>query len=247
MLEYLIKIGRRKAVILLTITAWFPAVLLTMLFTTILDKFGVDTNPRIGVIIASAVELILAPTITYYFMGQSIRIYQLEKTMRDFATNDSLTGLLVRRVFLDQLELLFNLSKRGEDPLTLIMIDIDYLKRINDHQGHLAGDKVLVSFSQVVRNEMRCSDIACRYGGDEFIILLPSTSINNAKIFANRLNTAILESRRNIGEIYDYSVSIGLATYPCPSINSEIELIAAADKALYISKEQRQDIIHSFN
>ncbi len=98
---------------------------------------------------------------------------RLEEELKVLATRDSLTGLLNRRHFMESLEFLFQNAKRYSFPLSLCLCDLDKFKEINDMYGHQAGDRALEVFAEVLRHELRASDLAGRYGGDEFVMLFP--------------------------------------------------------------------------
>ncbi len=180
MIKYYSKIGQNRAVALLSFLTWIPTILLTIACVFLLNFAGFNPNLTTAIIIATIVELLLAPALSYHMVGQSIKIYNLEEEMRELATYDSLTGVLARREFLVRAEYLFKLAKREGREFSVVIADIDHLKNINDQYGHNAGDKVLESFGQTIKSTIRESDLACRYGGDEFLFFLPNTSTDGA-------------------------------------------------------------------
>ncbi len=148
-------------------------------------------------------------------------------------TIDSLTGLYNRRYFDEQLDKEIHRSFRNGHTFSLVMIDIDNFKKVNDSYGHPLGDEVLKGLSFIIKNHLRSEDVGARYGGEEFIILLPHTDINGAWIFSERL----LESVRG----YDFpkelkiTFSGGISNYPYHS-DEQHRLVEIADKGLYLSK-----------
>lgn len=167
---------------------------------------------------------------------------RLEKTqskLRILATTDPLTGLFNRRFFLERAEAEINRSIRYGIPLTLLMVDIDRFKRINDSFGHKAGDKVLEEVSNIFRKSLRDIDLIGRYGGEEFIILLPESDRDSSSIVAERIRNDIENAVILInGESIKITISIGAAELLADSKCSLDTLTLRADEALYLSKER---------
>lgn len=163
--------------------------------------------------------------------------------MLKYATLDALTGLNNRRQFEIRLNQEVATAKRKKKPLCCIMLDIDYFKKVNDTYGHAAGDCVLKSVSQIIKQELREYDIASRYGGEEFCILLPYTTLNEAGFVAQRLRKAVEKSEINIteeqlvGETIKVSISVGVSSYD-NSIETPQQLYQNADMALYEAKRR---------
>ena len=158
------------------------------------------------------------------------------------ATLDALTGFYNRRQLDERIKQEFSSSQRQKTPLCAIMTDIDYFKKVNDTYGHAVGDLVLKTVSKVIRSQLREYDIAGRYGGEEFALLLPFTKLNEAKMVAERLRDSIentiidiseINSERSVKEI---SVTISLGIYELKDSDNEEDLLKNADKALYQAK-----------
>jgi len=147
----------------------------------------------------------------------------------DLAVRDGLTGLFNRRYFNELITVEVNRLKRTPAPLSLLMIDVDNFKHYNDTQGHPAGDVLLKGAAKVFKNSVRAMDIVCRYGGEEFVIILPQTDKKASQIIAERL-------RVQVGLYLPATVSIGIASIPedAQEINP---LIEKADGALYQAKK----------
>lgn len=166
----------------------------------------------------------------------------LEAQLRKLATTDALTGAMNRRAFIDVAEKAFQVARRHSRPLSLLMIDADHFKRINDTYGHHAGDRVLVTLAAVTLGTLRSTDVFCRFGGEEFLALLPETGPVEATNMAERLLIARrrirvdAESRANIS----LTVSIGIASAH-EGTRDLASLIRAADGALYQAKTQGRD------
>jgi len=171
---------------------------------------------------------------------------QLEK----LSVTDGLTGLYNRRHFEERLKAEFRRSHRYSDPVSLMMLDLDHFKNVNDRYGHLLGDEVLRSTAGLLRASVREPDICSRYGGEEFAVILPKTHVQGALAVAERI---LLELRRKtyVGEPTGTSareevrvtVSIGIAFYPSKDVTSPELLVKFADEALYRAKHEGRNTI----
>ena len=153
-----------------------------------------------------------------------------------YATLDALTNLNNRRQFETRLKQEIAITKRQNNPLCAMMIDIDFFKKVNDTYGHASGDEVLKTVASVIKAQLRESDIPARYGGEEFAVLLPYTHIDEAKIVGERLRKAVEETTVSLDNLnINVTISMGLAEFR--QDESGEELFAQADKALYKAKE----------
>jgi diguanylate cyclase (GGDEF)-like protein len=156
----------------------------------------------------------------------------------DMAIRDGLTKLYIRKYFRERLYEEWQRSKRNKSSLTLAMLDIDHFKNINDTYGHQAGDLVLKELADILRKNCRSIDIPCRYGGEEFTIILSETSRDQALVFLERIRTVIEASRI---DYHDHSIqvtmSLGYASFPDLDPGDLESFIEMADRALYISKK----------
>lgn len=169
---------------------------------------------------------------------------QAKKTLEEF--KDPLTGLFNRKFFNQEIELVVARAERHKEPLTLAVLDIDSFKQINDLYGHPTGDQVLTALGELVKGNVRASDVAARIGGEEIAILLPATNKDGAEELAERLLANIHEVKiKNKEEIeIKFTVSIGIASFN-KGMTSE-ELISNADKALYKAKDKGKDRIEFY-
>jgi len=175
---------------------------------------------------------------------------QLEKTIDDrnrelheIATTDYLTGIANRRQFLARTEMELERSRRYGHKLSLLMIDIDHFKSINDNFGHPTGDRAIIAIGRHCATACRRSDLAARLGGEEFAILLPSTGMNEAQIVAERLRagTEALQVQRE-GQAVPLKLSIGIACLEAEDTGPDT-LLARADQALYAAKNAGRDCV----
>lgn len=165
----------------------------------------------------------------------------------ELATKDGLTKLYIHRHFYFLLESEIKRVQRYHHVLSLLMLDIDNFKQVNDTYGHLVGDMVLKEIATTIQKTIRHVDIPARYGGEEFTIILPETAALNAVVIAERLRKKISEIEVNVDNetIIRPTVSIGISEYPNASEDIK-ELIDWADKALYVSKENGKNCIHLY-
>jgi diguanylate cyclase (GGDEF)-like protein/PAS domain S-box-containing protein len=190
-----------------------------------------DSQQRIATTVAGQIALSLA----------SLR---LRETLRDQSIRDPLTGLFNRRFMEESLEREMQRAVRKNHPVSVLFVDLDHFKRFNDTFGHDAGDLVLRSIADLFRSIFRVDDVVCRYGGEEFGIILPESSAENAAIRANGLREATkrLEVRYKNQTLGTITLSIGVATFPDHGQTSEA-LLKAADQCLYRSKAGGRDLV----
>ncbi|MDD5275051.1 MAG: diguanylate cyclase [Methylovulum sp.] len=164
-------------------------------------------------------------------------IMALQAKLQEQAIHDPLTGLYNRLFLIENLERELKQAERTGGAVSVIMTDIDHFKAVNDCYGHLAGDEVLRHFASIMKDYARCSDIACRYGGEEFFLVLPNTSLEVACERAEQLRQAVAEHPPQF-DIRDIPItaSFGVATIPHNAAVSSTELIGKADAALYQAK-----------
>lgn len=168
---------------------------------------------------------------------ENARLYESVKRL---AIRDGLTGLYNRRYFEETLKSEVLRASRYKQPVTLIFIDVDHFKNYNDSQGHLRGDEVLKQVGRLIVKRVRETDIACRYGGEEFTVILPSTDKTNAKKVAEEIRERVaawpFPAREQQPE-GTLTISLGIAAYPADA-KAEEALVKAADAALYRAKQR---------
>jgi len=157
----------------------------------------------------------------------------------DAATHDEKTGLYNNKFFENILDMEIEKAGRGEEKLCLLLIDIDFFKKINDTYGHLKADELLKKLAEVIKKQVRKSDIAARFGGEEFFIILPGTTLVKAKKFAQRLRKSI-KSDKTLKK-YKVTISGGLTEFKKDDTKKRFK--KRADKALYQAKKSGRDKI----
>ena len=173
-------------------------------------------------------------------MALSIDNARLFERVQELSNYDELTKLPVRRYFNEKFEEEIYRSRRFNLTLSLMIMDIDWFKQINDNYGHQIGDWALQEVSRVVRTSLRQTDVPCRFGGDEIMLMFPRTTSDEAKIIARRLQERIgkimLPSRYTEGKEVHLSVSQGIASFPLDAADAD-QLLEKADQALYVVKQ----------
>jgi two-component system cell cycle response regulator len=163
---------------------------------------------------------------------------RLYEATRQLAITDGLTKVYNHRFFQELFEKEYTRSDRYNTVFSLIMLDIDHFKRINDTYGHLCGDEILKNLAGLVKSCLRSMDIVARYGGEEFAVLLPETGGGEALQTAERIRRAVEETAfMGTEQGLDVTVSLGVATYPSEGVSERADVIAKADAALYEAKE----------
>ena len=173
-------------------------------------------------------------------LSEKVReVESLQAALKDQAVRDFLTGLHNRRHLNDILPPMLALAQRHDEPLALAVIDLDHFKEVNDRYGHAAGDRVLASFGKLLRTRLRRSDIACRYGGEEFCVLMPRTSASVARAKLDQLLKVWRATRFDLGAgvLTGASFSVGIADSRTTPGNGEA-LLNAADDCMLLAKRQ---------
>jgi diguanylate cyclase (GGDEF)-like protein/PAS domain S-box-containing protein len=190
-----------------------------------------DSRQRLAISAASQIALSLASL-------------QLRETLREQSIRDSLTRLFNRRFLEESLERELQLAARRKQSVAVLFLDLDHFKRFNDTFGHDAGDMVLKSLADLFRNFFRTTDICCRYGGEEFAIVLPESSSQDAMSRADALRVGVKSLRlqyktQTLGSL---TLSVGIAAFPEHGSTSA-ELLKIADQCLYESKARGRDVV----
>ena len=175
-------------------------------------------------------------------VGVSVANLKLQEALRQQSTSDALAGLYNRRYLEESLERELRRAARAKQSLSLVMFDLDHFKTFNDTFGHEAGDAVLREMGASLTRTARAGDISCRFGGEEFLLILPATSLEGARTRAERVRSqarklAVTHQGRPLGII---TVSLGVAAFPVHGSSAK-ELIARADAALYRAKREGRD------
>ena len=168
------------------------------------------------------------------------------RLLRDRADRDGLTGLLMRRPSLEQAAIRLAEARRHHRPLSLCLIDLDHFKGVNDLHGHLAGDRALALLGRLLSSRLRLEDVRCRWGGEEFLLVLPGEAAASAGFVVSRVldEYAGVEQAGDRGATFHTSFSAGVATFPGDGETVD-QLLAAADRRLYLAKASGRRVVVS--
>jgi diguanylate cyclase (GGDEF)-like protein len=238
-----LRLGVYRAV---TLTAFVCAALSVLITYVSLRCFGVHDGSFwfAAIVTALVAPLVIATLLALFLLSMLYQLDASRSLVRRLATIDGLTGLYQRHCVVRQAELELRSSQRNNWPMSVIMLDADHFKQINDQFGHAAGDTVLRTVAQKCHRSVRAGDIVGRYGGEEFLVLLPRTDSVEALVVAERVRKSIAESHiaLQIGPTIPVSVSLGVASR-APSTRSLEELLSRADRALYLAKARGRNRI----
>lgn len=192
-------------------------------------------------------ELVMHAAVSSIRRGQALEETRADnRRLEELATTDPLTRVLNRRALSDRLAVEMDRARRFNEHLSILLVDIDFFKAINDSLGHLAGDEVLQQVAGLLHAAVRTVDIVARYGGEEFVVILPETGPDGARTFADRLRDRIATNQFSIGDrIIRLTVSVGIATFPAPDIASADDFFARADAAMYRAKADGRNQVRS--
>lgn len=211
---------------------------------------GMIANNRI-IIILCIITIILLITIIYFVVIRLVpRLNNAYQVIEKMSITDELTQISNRRYFHEKLKEEISRSKRYERDLTLIILDLDNFKNINDTHGHPGGDEILVQVAQVLNTNSRTSDTLTRFGGEEFAIILPETDLSSGKIFAEKARRSLdnhdfhLEELTNIRVTASFGVASLAAGVPA-TVHDETVLIKWADDALYRAKSKGRNTVEA--
>jgi len=192
-------------------------------------------------------ELVLHAAVAAIRRGHALELSQADnRRLEELATTDPLTRLLNRRAMAERLAIETDRSRRFRTEVSVLMIDIDHFKAVNDSAGHPAGDEVLRQLAGLLSEAVRSIDIVARFGGEEFVVILPQTGRDGGMVFAERLRDRISEHEFDVpGRNLRLTVSIGLATFPAADTTTADDLLARADQALYRAKTEGRNQVRS--
>lgn len=219
------------------------AILYSVLVGVALDLLLKSTVVWLDLVYCVVIPALVAPIVSYASIRLLHDLELAESKLRQLATKDSLTGLGTRRHFLELAGWALEKSRRSGEAVSVLMMDADHFKQINDTLGHVAGDRVLAAIGQVIHNVCRAADLAGRYGGEEFAILLPATPTAMAVAVAERLRSTVeAEVAQMAGLAKAVTVSIGVAMTDAgnPPLQTMIE---QADAAMYAAKHAGRNCV----
>ncbi len=222
-----------------------PLVLAAIGWSLAGDHLVAAETQQIGEVVAITAVGVLGLLLAFFTRHTSMRVERaysahlegLSQRLRSLAYQDSLTELYNHRYFYEQLTHEVERAKRYARPVSVILLDLDHFKEVNDTYGHLMGDKLLSLIGKVINEQVRGADIAARYGGDEFAIILPDTPLQAAQAAADKLATAIVTGQTSTGQSEGIPISASCGVASCPDEARTVsDLLQLADERVYQSK-----------
>lgn len=205
-----------------------------MIENEIIGALNLNDNDK-GFIGASELDFFLNVA---EFLSLSLSNALLFEKVEELSVTDGLTGLYNRQLMQTVLKREFNRSRRYGAPLSLVMLDADHFKKINDTYGHQKGDEVLKTLADLIRKFCRAQDVVARYGGEEFVLILPETAIQGAFNITERIRKAVSDRVFRHGKAeWRVTISAGIAALDGSNMETPDRMIAAADQALYLAKQ----------
>jgi len=172
-----------------------------------------------------------------YQMAATLKHFQRFSSIKDMAIYDTLTNVHNRRYFDESIGTETQKSFLSGTPLSLMIVDIDYFKKVNDTYGHTEGDKVLCKIASLLKNSVRKDDTVARYGGEEFVLVLPGAKLEVTSVIAERIRRLVETTLFEVGQTQIHlTISLGISNLPSHRARSKEELIKMADQALYHAK-----------
>jgi diguanylate cyclase (GGDEF)-like protein len=172
-----------------------------------------------------------------YQMAAALKHFQRFSSIQSMAIYDTLTNLYNRRYFEERIVVEEQKAFYGGSPLSLVMVDIDHFKKVNDTFGHTEGDQVLAKIASLLKGSVRKKDTVARYGGEEFILMLPEAGLEESHMIAERIRRLVETTLFDLGTArLNLTVSLGISNFPRHGARSKEELIRMADQALYDAK-----------
>ncbi len=240
MLEQVAEQGRYRVSLSITAVSFVMSIAATSGLSRALYGF-VDRNT---LIISAVVPLLIAPVVSWTYVKLMVELAQTRKLVTFHAQSDSLTGLSNRRHFTEIAENILATALTQGSTVSLAIIDVDRFKEVNDTHGHLVGDEVLRNVTEAIKQCTRDSDLAARFGGDEFVVVLPDTSCEEAAEVIDRIRGKLQADHPGTPGIRP-TVSIGVASISGALSKATTaaldELLGAADRNLYVAKRLGRD------
>jgi len=231
-------LGRTKKILLTAIITMIASVIILLAVS----------GSKISMALAFIATVIILPVAIWYMIRLLTRISHLEEHIRMLATHDALTGAMTRQAFLETFENTYHYTQRNKLPLALISIELDDFKKINDALGHAVIGEILISFSSIIEEQKRKSDIFTRMGRGTFVLALPDTDVEDAITFANKLRCLAKETIMKSPQTdFQYTVSMGVSGFDPDNQLSLEQLTKQADDALTRAQHQGIDSVVAFS
>lgn len=232
----ILEMGHYRSVLAVTLFSVLMSVGINGVIMQVFWREGIDVFLKSS-LVAAIIPGIVAPLASNFVIKLLFDLDELQAQLLEMVNRDPLTKVHSRRYLLDCLEIESARTLRENEPMSLLILDVDYFKSINDRYGHANGDHVLQEIAQVCESTLRPYDVIARFGGEEFVVLLPNTSLPEACNIAERIreNVAVRTIELTSGEAIQSTISIGISQFISPDPKCK-HLLSHADKGLYKAK-----------
>ena len=230
-----LRMGHRAAVAAITAAAIVASVIVTVLVS-----WGAESRQEMmqSLLVATLVPLIVSPLVSHSMMSLLYDVERARIALHQAAIRDGLTHAYNRRFFMARLEIEAERARRGSLPLSLVMIDVDHFKAINDAHGHAVGDNVLERIAHTLIATMRPYDLVARYGGEEFVALMPGTTHGQAAEVAERVRTAVEGMALRTQGSAPLTITASLGIGSLVEGEAPTAMLERADRAMYLAKRE---------
>ena len=229
---WLLRVGKWRVIVAITAVSTGLSVLMTWIGNVI---FMPHVPVAEWLYISFIVPVLISPLVSSLVLSLVYQLAEAKAALVTMSETDPLTGVGNRRLFVARARQAVTEAVLMQTPLSIVLIDLDHFKRINDTHGHAVGDNALIMVATVCRNGLRGTDVFCRWGGEEFIALLPATSIADACVLAERLRANVVSTPVE-GVPHEITISLGVAELSNGTETPD-QVIANADRRLYRAKE----------
>lgn len=229
----------QREIIWITVLLSLSITVVSLVLTVLLHHVSDTEIGYLGLFSALLAPTFIAPPIIYKFLDIIRQLRLAHELLESLSQEDYLTGVYNRRHLEETAAKEFSLAMRHKFPVSIMILDIDHFKQVNDTHGHLIGDQVLIALTQCVYEMIRQTDIFGRYGGEEFILFMPHTALDDAVMLSERMRQAIADNKfqsNTDSAKVNITVSVGVAS-ATPETKTLEDLILNADLALYRAKE----------
>lgn len=235
--DKLVALGELNVIIIITLFS----MLLSVFIVYVLVYFFADHHFPVWFVlkIAAVTPIFIAPVIAWPLVRSHFKLATIEQSYYLSATYDMLTGILTRQAFFNTLDRVNELANMSKMPYSILSIDVDDFKRVNDSYGHAAGDHVLKLLGNLINGLVKNSGVVGRVGGDEIVLLLPNTSLSDALLVGEQIRVAVANAVVSFNQHeLNFTLSIGVSQSCSDSLCKVDEILAASDKALYKAKKE---------
>ncbi|MFH2126582.1 MAG: GGDEF domain-containing protein [Pseudomonadota bacterium] len=238
--DFWISIKSKRDVVKATVLVTAVSVLGSWAVTVALMLLAGHTRAEdwaVGITIATLTPMAVAPPVAFKVLNLMLALVDSRREIERLSRTDDLTQTYNRRHFMDMTQRELSLATRHGYVVSLLLIDLDEFKQVNDRLGHLAGDRALAACATTIRGSIRREDVVGRFGGDEFLVLAPYSDLNSAAMLAERIRQALAAVDLMVGgKFMGFKASIGVVSSQGRTGDAD-ELLRMADQALYRAKE----------